>query len=243
VSYLAKGNLFLDVQQDLVPDHAAVLKFGSNQDIDQTQQDIWTPGGTLSYRTSAATATVVSDEANDDDGDTGARTIRIEGLDSSYDVITEDITMNGTTGVTTANSYLRIYRMHVLTAGSSGVNEGIITATSTTVQAEIPANHGQTLMAIYTVPAGYSAYLFQYYFSIQKNKQISADFRLFVRPFGGAWNLKSVIGGASVGSSYGVRVFTMPLKITEKSDIKMTAAGSGNSGQVCGGFDLINVVN
>lgn len=242
MSYLANTNFFFDVQKGKIPYHSAVLKFGSNPNISTTEQDIWTPGGSLTYLTSAATATIVSDDVNDDDGDTGARTIKIEGLDGSYAVTTEDITMNGTTGVTTTNSYLRIYRMQVLTAGSSEVNEGTITATSTTVQADIPAEQGQSLMAIYTVPAGYSAYIFQYYFSIQKSNNISVDFRFFVRPFGGAWNLKSILGGDSTGNSLGSRKWNSPLKITEKSDIRMTALSSG-TGDVSSGFDLINVVN
>ena len=64
--------------------------------------------------------------------------------------------MNGTTNVTTTNSFFRINQMST----TNGVNAGNITAKiSTVTYAKINAGIGQTQMSIYTVPAGYTFYL------------------------------------------------------------------------------------
>jgi hypothetical protein len=88
---------------------------------------------------------------------TGARTLRIQGLDSSYNFAEETVDMDGTTTVTTTQTFLRVFRMSVETAGSTGNNEGTITVTYTggsDVAATISQGNGQTLMALYTIPAG-----------------------------------------------------------------------------------------
>ena len=64
--------------------------------------------------------------------------------------------MNGTTNVTTTNSFLRINLMTT----TNGLNVGNITAKiSSTTYAKIGAGIGQTQMSLYTVPAGYTFYL------------------------------------------------------------------------------------
>ena len=61
--------------------------------------------------------------------------------------------MNGLTPVVTTGLFLRVYRARVVTAGSTGTNEGTITMTNTTssnVIAQISVDNsgfGQTLMA------------------------------------------------------------------------------------------------
>ena len=42
----------------------------------------------------------MSDDANDDVAGTGARTLRIQGLDGSYNLAEETVDMDGTTTVT-----------------------------------------------------------------------------------------------------------------------------------------------
>ena len=100
----------------------------------------------------SCTVDVVSDDTNDDVAGTGARTLRIQGLDGSYNLVEETVDMDGTTTVTTTQTFLRVFRMSVETAGSSGNNEGTITVTYTggsDVAATITEGNGQTLMALY----------------------------------------------------------------------------------------------
>lgn len=135
-------------------------KFGANPEIDNGTEDVWLAGGTYPFPTSAQTTTIKSDNNNDSSGDTGARTCRVFGLDSSFVEITEDVTLNGTSNVTLSNDYLRVFRAAVLTAGSSGANEGDIQVRhGTTVLGQISEGKNQTQMAVYTIPSGKTGYL------------------------------------------------------------------------------------
>jgi len=222
-----------------------VHKFGRNVDVDTAaDEDVWDGGGDYNWPTAAQTHNIVSDDT-DDDGDpagTGARTIRIYGLDSSYDEITEDVTLNGTTNVTTSNSYLRIHRMKVLTAGSQAENDGNITATGTsdaTITAQITAEMNQTLMAIYTVPNGYTAYMIGFYAAVEKSIAISADIYLLERPTGEVFQVKHVTALKNDGQTRGQHLYPLPRVIQEKTDIKIRAGSSANDGDVTAGFDLL----
>lgn len=136
-------------------------KFGRNPDVDTGPEDIWQNGGTYTGMpsTSPETVDVFSSNANDTSAGTGARTIRIEGLKTSSSTVyeTEDLTMNGTSSVTSSNTWWRINRALVLTAGSGEQNAGDITIRHTTTTANVFALIGtgfnQTLIAAYTVPA------------------------------------------------------------------------------------------
>jgi len=88
------------------------------------------------------------------------------------------------------------------------------------IAAKIIEDQGQTLMAVYTVPAGKTAYLTHVNYSSDKAATNSAmQFRLFARPENGTFNIKGVLssaGGAVIDYKYDV-----PLKFTEKTDIKI----------------------
>jgi len=79
--------------------------------------------------TAEAQRSIASSSANDTSAGTGARTVRITYLDSSLTgKKTEDIALNGTTGVNTSNSDIHyIEKVEVLTAGSNESNVGTIT--------------------------------------------------------------------------------------------------------------------
>jgi hypothetical protein len=125
---------------DLSPSYKQVFKFGQNASVGNSIETIWLEGGLYVYPPSATTMTVSSSDVNDTSAGTGARTVLISGLDGSYNEISETITMNGQTPVTTSNSYLRVNRALVLTAGSGGVNAGIIYVGTGTVTSGVPAN-------------------------------------------------------------------------------------------------------
>jgi hypothetical protein len=89
-------------------------------------------------------------------------TVLISGLDSTWALQTETVTLNGTTNVTTAKSFLRINSM-VLTSPGAGQtsNVGVITAKNGGVTyAQINAGIGKNQAAVYSVPNGYTMYLY-----------------------------------------------------------------------------------
>jgi hypothetical protein len=195
---VAGTDLYLNVARGIIPGWSSVQKFGRNSDIDTTTdpEDIWDGGAIWVPPTQARVHDLVSTDTDDDDGGTGANTVEVTGQDANGDEVTETVTMDGTSNAATTNSYTTIYRMKVLTAGTTGTNEGAITATAQTdgtVTAQITASMGQTLMAIYTIPTGKTGYLTNWYASLNSSggSTGNADIRLMAQASGGAWQTKS----------------------------------------------------
>ena len=189
------------------------------------------------YLTAPVTLRVESDEPDDD----GA-TYLIEGLDGDYNPVSESITTDAGTGVGTGTQqFLRVFRAKITSNG--GVNEGNVSITTNdanlTLLAYIIDGNGQTLMSIYTVPAGKTAYLFKLHGSVDK-ANVGVQFMFFETPFGGSTNIKHMSGtqgGNPIDYDYPV-----PLRFEEKSDLEMRITTSASCG--AGGiFDLILVDN
>ncbi len=71
-----------DVAEGNIPDHMAINKFGHNNAVGTTWETIWTGSNLYPYMTVADQLEVLSDDANDDDADTGAWTVQLSGLDA-----------------------------------------------------------------------------------------------------------------------------------------------------------------
>jgi hypothetical protein len=118
---------------------------------------VWENASPYVFPTSAVIMTVVSTSATD----TGTAQVLISGLDANHDAITEVVTLNGTSSVTTTNAFLHINNVRLISAASGQLtNVGTITVVNNGVTyAKILPSVGQTQMSQYTVPAGYSFYL------------------------------------------------------------------------------------
>jgi len=147
----------LQVSRGQVDGHTPLNIFGYSTAVGSTAlgplwEGLTISGGAYAYPSSAAQLVLVSDSASD----TSALSVQIQGLDANYAPLVETIAMNGTTNVTTTNSFLRINLMTT----TNGLNVGNITAKiSSTTYAKIAAGIGQTQMSLYTVPKGYTFYL------------------------------------------------------------------------------------
>lgn len=222
-----------------IANHSALLKFGTRTTVAQgTPSVIWEGTNALyTYLTSAERLQVTSSSAQDGAGGTGILTLNVHGLDGNWNEITETVTMNGVTQVTTTASFIRVYRAYGVTCGTSLTNVGVINVTNnagTTQLLTIPAGDGQTLMTIWTVPAGKVAYLTQGTFSTNSNK--GARVSLFTRLNDGGtvypWQIKY---RAFIFSGNEVFPFVIPFKIPEKTDIEVrvltpTSAGATSCG-------------
>jgi hypothetical protein len=145
----------------------SLILSGFTANTTTSPRTIWGDSSTATVVPPATAATVsIASTSTDDDGNpttnTGAHTILIKGLNSSYQEIQEIVTLNGTTTVTSTNLFLRINSLEVLTTGSGGTNAGNIwvgTGLNTagkfaTNYATITATLGRSLDGYYTVPAG-----------------------------------------------------------------------------------------
>jgi hypothetical protein len=221
-----------------------IEKFGMNVDVDSNKETIWDGGGIYSYVASPETVAITSSSGNDSAAGTGARTVEIQGLNSAYEVVTETLTVGGSAGTQT---FIRIFRAVVKSAGTSGVNEGVISITSSstsTVLASIgvdgtgsnAAGRGQTFMSLYTVPAGKTAYLTQWTVGAGKQNTDAVAF-ILARPFGQtAWNSKDII---TVSATTYSKDYKIPLQFTEKTDIEVRAYSTTNNSLVSSTFNLI----
>jgi hypothetical protein len=236
----------------LSPSYKSIFKFGNNPIVGNTLETIWDQGGLYAYPASATTMTVSSSSTNDTSSGTGARTVLIFGLNGSYVETSETITLNGQTAVTTTNSYIRMNRAIVLTAGSGVANAGIIYVGTGTVTTGVPSNifttiavgTNQTLQTFWTVPANYTAYLYQVNISTGNTSNTKALLRvsLVARPFGGVFNTKELI---TLTDGNHLQTYDFPIKFTEKTDLEVRAISSSGSVDfdVSASMDILYIQN
>ena len=221
-----------------------VNKFGFNDNVPTDFEVIAIGSANFTYPTSADIVSVVSDDTDDADGGSGARTVSLEGLDNDYNSISETVTLDGTNSVSTNGSFLRVFRMRIETAGSSGGSEGTVIATidGNEIARIDPDFDNQTLQAIYTVPAGKKAYLLRMQVTSTKDNK-AAMVGLFTRS-SAADSVFTVKQLVEIYRNTVVVDFPVPLEIDEKSDIELRGKNL-NSGNVSigGTFDLILVDN
>jgi hypothetical protein len=242
----------LQVSRGQIPAHYPQFKFGFNADVNDTLETVWAEGG-LYYHPSSATQMTVSSSSDDDtanEGD-GARTVELFGLDADYNEISETILLDGTSAVTTTKSFLRINRGIVRSAGDNEVASGTIYAGTGTLTLGKPANvylsilpaDGQTLMALWTVPAGYTAYLTQSdvtVTTIQDNK--FATVSVVARPEGQVFQVKDKF---VMDRGVHNQKYDFPLEFAEKTDIEVRCVANSSNANVniSAGLDLVYIKN
>ena len=203
-----------------------VNKFGYTGDDVNGTATIWDGNGTTaSYPYPADGVVSITSTSGSDTGEA----VEVQGLDANYEQAIETINV-GETGSTTFSRVFRARKVDATNVGTISINM------NGTLAAQILPGNGQTLMAVYTIPAGKTGYLLQ--FQGSSDKQTAVQFKLFARENldGGAFNLKGqwgVQGGNVVTYDYKV-----PLVFTEKTDLRVDITTGNN----CGGgaiFDLI----
>jgi len=246
----------LQVSRGQISYHKTNFKFGFNPDIDNSLETVWAQGGLYSYLSSATTLYISSSSTDDDVAGTGATSAKVSGLDANYDEVSVTVNLDGQTGVQLgdASNWIRVNRIEVLTAGSGGANAGVLyVGTEATPSSGVPTNKyatvaigdNQTLMALWTVPRGYSAYLYQTNVTAActtSNKLLTCT--IVARPQGGVFNVKDKFGIQVDGGSI-VQKYNFPLKFTEKTDIEVRAisdSGTGNV-EVSAGLDILYIAN
>ena len=223
--------VYLDIARGAISNSKLVHKFGANFDIDQADdpESVWTGGGLYPWASlsSAQTIYCVSTSASD------TTTLTLEGLDANYDEISETVTLTGLTAVTTTNQFLRVFRM-TYDATNVGDIEARVTSASGTIVAQIAAGYAQTLMAVYTVPRGFTGYLVSLDATIDGTKtcQMLMYHRLTGKPFR--------IAHIAESDGHYRYDFIAPLTVPEKTDIDIRVKEvSGNDARVTANFDIV----
>jgi hypothetical protein len=229
--------------------HMLWNKFGHNSDVDSASTEVVAEfGGSFVPLTAASTLDLVSDDAQDDSTGTGARSVVVYGIDADHKSQIEVIALNGTTPVTSSNSYLGVNRIAVYLAGSGQTNAGTISVTATTGgsnQASLPAGEGTTQQLIFHTQADHQMMLEWITLNILKTSGGSAP-RVTVK----GWVYSAV--SASKYEVFRVNVDAgvennvqfkppLPFVVGEKSCFWMEATTDTNNTEVSGRFSLIEI--
>lgn len=190
-----------------------------------TYYPVWENTTAYTYPVSATTMLLYSSSASDTNV-----SVLISGLDASYNQISETLVLtNGTTGVTTVNSYLRINSIQV-TGSVNAVGKINISNAGKTVQyAEITAGNGKSQMMVYTVPNGYTFYLTRSnaYSSLTGNTALNySNYRVYTQSSTGL--VQILLQAPFVTSYQTLRV--APRAYTQKTDIQWQISGNPASG-------------
>jgi hypothetical protein len=159
-----------------------LILWGYNATTLAAGEPVWEVSTDYTWATADQTLTVQSTSANDDDGNTGANTVRVWWMNAAGVEATVDVTMNGVGAVVTAIATARrVNKVQVLTVGAAGTNVGTITVYWTdgaTIFRTIPAGRGHSEGLIQTVPSGYQDVINFCQYDIQAS---AVTYTLFVR--------------------------------------------------------------
>ena len=227
----------LQVARGQISWHYKVHKFGFNPLINDTEETIWDVGGIYSYPSTAVKMTATStDGANDEDVQ-----VTIQGLDADYNEISETVTLNASGTKETNSFFLRVFRASI---EGSQEPSGTINITNTgTTYARVTLGDNQTLMCVWTVPAGYTAYLLQKDITcLTEANNKFGTIRLVSKEFGGVFKTKDKF---AVQNNHTEIAYSIPLSIPEKTDIEVRAIGSSSNSElhVSAGLDIIYIKN
>ena len=238
----------LQVSRGQIPYHAPanIFAYGTTPATANAFRTVWENMATTDYvfPASASTMTLVSTVVTD------TATITITGLDASYNLLTETLVLNGTTGVTTVNSYFRINNIAV-SVGSATNPSGVITlAVGGTVYAQIntttvggvTTSIGTSQMGVYTVPNGYTFYGWRYgaYSSFNGN---SANYTTYRAITNTSLGVQKVIVQTPFNTTYEVQRHH-PFGYVAGTDLRFQIASSAASAAVVsvniGGVLILN---
>ena len=176
-TYFPSEDLNLNIARGLVKGTSFNHKFGAVPALSiNTTGSVWDVNDTLYPWTALDTPAVVNIERNNvaDEG----HTVTVQGLDADYNFQEEEIVISGTDTIGT-KLFRRVNRAFCTDDGSTNTGDIDIEAGAAggTTVARITAGKGQTLMAVYTVPAGYTAYITQGVASVQAGGSATGEDR------------------------------------------------------------------
>lgn len=174
-------DFLFQVNAGCVPGTSQERKYGANEDLDpNTSPEIIRDGGghltDYPYLTANAEMYIVSDFA------LCTAVIHVLGLvdDGEGNWIPKDvfIQLNGTTSIS-IGEFIRVFRVRVQECPADEIQGNIYVSTVASgiptqeqVQAKLGMGKGSTLMSMYTVPSGYTAFIYIDYLHLQVNHRM-----------------------------------------------------------------------
>jgi len=247
------SNYALDVSRGRHASTTWVNKFGRNTAVASgVEEEIWDGSAAYSFPDTALMTSI--SQTSDQTAMRGAN-IEIQGLNAAWELIVQTIPLdatNTTTPVvftattdavlgTTGVAMLRVFRVKVLAdvIGDSSIR--VHNVGETVDYAVINAGNNQTEMAIFTVPAGRTAFMTNYYahHNPTSGQQFTSNpIRLWAKDNANSYErqIKHITG--LVVDRFFQHQFEPYPKFTEKTDIYLTSAPVGGAADISAGFDL-----
>ena len=244
ITSLYETDSFLfNVQAGLIPGIQQIRKYGINTDIDvsTSPEDLWDGGGTYQYPTVNEGLYCYSSNENDT-----TTSVIVEGLveeGGDWKLKNVEVTLEGTTPVS-LGLFIRVFRARIssetqptgnilITLGNSGAT----TPDNSILRAQITQGRNSTLMAMYSVPTGYTAFMYRLFGSVSKNKD--AEMSWDIRKFGGVFYTTAIVGLYEESKQFELGFEKVP----EKSDIKVSAVTENNGTEARDSFHFLLVDN
>lgn len=229
-----------DIAEGNVDDHAQWQVLGYNGSVGLILEDVTELGVNVTPTPSSAIAMEVISSTAGDHGTTGtgAKTVMVHGLGSTWGIKSETVTMNGTTPVNLTNNYVRVNSVHNATVGSSGSAAGVISVQAQgggTEYSRIASGSNKDLQCHWTVPDGYTAYITGWTGGLMTSKKDTTA-RLLLKAtayhgtlFSGVYIPQDAISGQS-GTVFAE--LQLPIKCPSRTDIKVSAQMMAGTGTV-----------
>jgi hypothetical protein len=238
-SYIWDEEFELNVARGKTRGASSIHKFGATpSQSTNTTATVWDKGDTL-YPWSAfdTPGVLVAAQVGADDN---GKVVTIQGLDSNWDFIEEDFTLSSTGTVTGNKIFKRVYRGFVK---SGATNVGQLNFSRDGVQVlRITAGFGQTLMAIYTIPNGYTGYLYQGTATAQAGADATGFMYVRYNTVGQSFRVGHTFEVDGAGGQYFYK-FAFPQELPQHSDIDVRLTTRSNNGRYTAAFDLLLIKN
>jgi uncharacterized membrane protein len=199
------------------------------------------------YSSTADIDSIVSSDVDDDEP------IEVQGLNASYNLIIDTVTLNGQTPVHMDSTFIRVFRMKNI--GDENLEGNVycytggtvvlgVPSTPANVRAVIDNGNNQTLMAVYSIPAGKTGYMRDWYASTAGGVRAGVyEVELLARPFGGVFQIKHKASLIGDGTSNIQHKYEEPEVFLEKTDIEIRMNTDTNISSGSAGFDIVIIDN
>ena len=237
-NYIWDEEFDLNVARGKTRGASQIHKFGAtpSQSINTTAT-VWDKGDTL-YPWSAfdtAGVLVVAQVGASDNG----KTLTVQGLDGDFNLVSENFTLSSSGTVTGTQTFKRVYRGFL----TDGTNVGQINVSRDGTQVlRMLAGAGQTLMAVYTVPAGYTGYLYHGNCTAQSGADATGFMYVRYNTVGTTFKVGHTFEVSGDGGPYDYK-FSFPQELAEKTDIDVRLTTRSNNGRFTAAFDILLIKN
>jgi len=246
------GNLLVDPMLDIprgaYNECSSINKFGAAAEAAaDTATVVWDGGATYTF---PATALMTHISQTTDQALLRGGLVSVQGLDADWNQVTQVATLDATLTtniVELATPLIRCFRMIMMGSVVPTSTIRVHNAGESVDYAVITTGINQTLMAVYTVPAGKTAYMTSYYTSVtsETNKvpqSTEVVLKTANRVHGDLFTVKHAFAIPKLQPGF-QHWFKPYYKFTEKTDMLVEVTCATNPAHIHAGFDLILVNN